>query len=400
MEDHQGIRSPLASRSQVRAPPRESSLALPREAMDPGFPKQVRAGEKTALEQIRDLSASPRPETRSPLPLELDFDEEPEAPDYVVDRLLERQTVTILSGDTGAGKSILAQSLTVAICSGRESWLGRELFGERVLVIDEENGGRVVRSRLRALGMTNKHRERLRYFNRAGFCIGEPEWTAILLKEAGKHAADLIIIDTAMAATSADVNDNDAVARLFGDALRPLASELNAAVLVLHHERKQQVNQPTDPGQAMMGARQWAGQADTHLSLRRKEELSEQPLEGDKRALRSEFLICAPKVRDGEVHPKRIVVVSSEKQGNRLLSMSVEDGGIHEREPSKHQTTMGRIAELLNEKGEMKRGGILTALSDIADTTIDRAISEAVVEGLIVKVKHGLYRAAIPEPSI
>jgi RecA-family ATPase len=44
-------------------------------------------------------------------------------PDHVVHRLIERGTVAVLSGDTGAAKSIVSMSLLPAALNGEE-WLG------------------------------------------------------------------------------------------------------------------------------------------------------------------------------------------------------------------------------------------------------------------------------------
>ncbi len=57
--------------------------------------------------------------------------------------------------------------------------------------------------------------------------------------------------------------------------LRSVAERFECAVLVLHHERKQSKDNPKWSGQAMMGARQWAGQADAHMTLTVESEFNE-----------------------------------------------------------------------------------------------------------------------------
>ncbi len=354
------------------------------------------------FEQLKALPAQTPQVSIEVKPLELDFDVAPRPPDYVVERLFERQTVNVLSGDTGAGKSLLMSSLVVAICADRGEWLGRAVNAERVLVIDEENPSRIVRERLRALGLENEHRDRLRYFNRQGFRIGSPEWTEYLRAQARDHRADVIIIDTAAAATNADVNDNDTVARLYSNALRPTATELNAAVVILHHERKKQAGQTSEAGQAMMGARQWAGQADTHVSIRITAPLTEEPGSNGERLLRSEFVMQTPKVRDGEPDVWRVVAVTSTKDDEgRLLSMSVVDGGRYERKASKQDALADSITALLRERGGLRRADIAKALDVVADGTLDRALSVAVERGSIHKTAtKGTYGPAPHEPGI
>src|SRR5215204_238123 len=88
---------------------------------------------------------------------------------------LETSTVNALSADTGVGKTWLLQDLAVTIVLERP-WLGREVRAGKVLYIDEENPARVVKSRLRALGL-NERFERIVYYSRRGIAIGEDGWT-------------------------------------------------------------------------------------------------------------------------------------------------------------------------------------------------------------------------------
>ncbi len=93
-------------------------------------------------------------EARQPLAFDFDAPAPAPAPRYLVDRLLERGEVFVLSGDTGAAKSIVTTDLVVAGLRER-GWLGREVAARRFLIMDEENPERIVVARLRALGMTN-----------------------------------------------------------------------------------------------------------------------------------------------------------------------------------------------------------------------------------------------------
>ena len=328
--------------------------------------------------------------------LEFDFETPLPAPDYVVDRLFERETVNMLSGDTGAGKSIMAQSLAVAVATGRP-WLGREVSARSVIYLDEENPYPVVYGRLRAMGLCNAHRERLHYANRQGLRIGEDKWNAWLRREAAAHEADLIVIDTAMAATIAEVNENDAVVKLYG-ALRPIASELQLAILILHHERKHQPGQTRDRSQAMMGARQWAGQADRQVAVQRRGDLLEDERGDGGRTLRREFVLTSDakdRTADGG-RPELIAVTSAKDAEGRLEWMKVESEGPVEPEETQADRIEHRIVAAAQEAGE---AGITTAaLADAAgadkdDGTFKRAKLSAEKSGRLVKVKQGTYRA-------
>jgi hypothetical protein len=56
---------------------------------------------------------------RKPAAADFDFDAELPAPDWLVSRAIERGTVVVLSGDTGAAKSIVTSALIPAALEGR-----------------------------------------------------------------------------------------------------------------------------------------------------------------------------------------------------------------------------------------------------------------------------------------
>lgn len=231
--------------------------------------------------------------------LPLNFDEPPSPPDWLVEGLIERETVTVMSADSGVGKSIICNGLTVNMIQGKP-WLGRDTHGERVVIIDEENFARVIRRRLQAFGMTNADRANVLYFNRIGTSLGEDDWFSRTEATLQKFQPDLLIIDTAAAATCVDVNDNTAVARFYSQVLRPLA--YYCAVILLHHERKPATGAAggkRHAGHAMMGARQWAGQSDAHIALEVMGEFEEMEQDDGTLLQRHPIKLEMPKSRDG-----------------------------------------------------------------------------------------------------
>src|SRR5258705_52033 len=98
-------------------------------------------------------------------------------------------------------------------------------------------GQRQPRSRSRRSGLTAD-----RCFHRLGVRFGadRSDWTEWLRSELERQPADVVVIDTGIAATAPEVNDNDAVVRLYTDHLRPLAAETGSVILLLLHEKKPQ----------------------------------------------------------------------------------------------------------------------------------------------------------------
>jgi len=268
---------------------------------------------------------------------DFDLDAEPPEPDYIVADLIERRTVNVLSGDTGAAKSIHALDGAVAMVNGT-TWLGRAIDGEglRVLYVDEENPSRVVHSRLRGLGLDNASKDNLRYFRRQGIQLDDcTEW---LRGQCAEFRPDVIFVDTAMAATGVEVNDNTAVVAFYREVLRPIAEEYGLAVIVLHHERKPGAQEKRNAGMAMMGARQWAGQADVHMTLTAESGYVETPREhGGGVDTHKAFRFSVAKGRDGvpqrdeRTHVRGVKVPMGHRSGFVLTDLRVEwEGPIEE----------------------------------------------------------------------
>lgn len=312
---------------------------------------------KSAIQRARFLAVQGMPDAAfdGPQPLVLDADDEP--PDWLVTRLIERGTVVVASGDTGAAKSIVASSL-LPVALRREPWLGCGTSIERVLVVDEENPPRLARARLRALGVPKGSRDRLRYFNREGIAIGDGGyWDAWLRGQLGEFRPDLLTIDTLMAACDLEDTNSNGEAVRFMKRLRGLAEEFGMAVLVLHHERKQSKDNPRSSGQAMMGARQWAGQADSHMTLTTESDFIEtETAEGTFETRRTFKWRPAEKDRDGQLNrPRRLAVTSERDADKRLRWMEVEDEGPIDGESARDATETRILEALRDADGDLTR---------------------------------------------
>lgn len=298
---------------------REQFIALPGEARE-----RIIAAAEAAAKLTGDVD-----EVDPPLavPLDVDFSKASPPPQWVIEGVLERETVNLWAGDGGSAKSTAAMAAAVAAVSGQD-WLGRKSHAERVLYVDEENPGRVPHARLRALGMRNEYKPALRYFNRQGFQLGTPEWDEFLWHQLADHQPGLVFIDGAASATNVEVNENDAVTKLL-KGLRAPADEFGCAIVLLHHARKPAVGQSDAEGMSTMGARAWHNQADSHMTFRKVSafEAEPQPDGGDE--TRREFAIKGHKVREGgEADAAELLVVTSARTPSKALEwMKVESGG-------------------------------------------------------------------------
>jgi hypothetical protein len=391
----------------------EFSAETPTAQMKVAFAEQLQRLEAQFTEQADDPEAAKQALTKmlsgaadfraaeasdwTPQPLAFDFEAEPEAPEWAVHGLIERGTVVVLSGDTGAAKSIAVQSLLPAALDG-EDWLGHSTHVERVLVVDEENPERLVKDRIRALGTSNDTRDRLRYFNREGVAIGDTGRSDVWLRgQFEDFRPDLLIIDTLMAACDLEDTNSNAEAVRMMKFLRALAREYECAVLLLHHERKRSKEHPASSGQAMMGARQWAGQADAHMTLTTETDLTEEDAENGCRRLRRTFKWRpAEKDRDGRPNiPRRVAVESEKDSKGRLVWMTVTDEGEIEDVSGERESLAVAIAGLVQRgEEEMATAAIAAGVArDSQDSTFKRALLLATERKYIQKAKRGSFRA-------
>lgn len=331
------------------------------------------------------------------VPLDLALDRELEPPDHLVDGWIERGTVTVLSGDTGAAKSFCALDLAVRIATGADEWLGRQIARRdgRAVVIDEENPQRLVRSRARALGLTVEAQDRVRYYHRLGVQLGAQgaDWTEWLQHELDSAPADLLVIDTGIAATAPEINDNDQVAALYVRHLRPLACECDVAVLMLLHERKPQEGVRTNRSQATMGARSWIAQADAQLTLRPSGAGEERRLDDDGYAYEKRFTLEVGKLRDGGGEIAEALRISSTLDANRTLLMAeiVNEGQIRSDDARVSELT-DAVADLLADGEPWTKAKLAAELAvNGADRTFTRALSEGVKAGTFERPKRGSY---------
>lgn len=330
------------------------------------------------------------------------WDEGADEPDYVVPGLIARGSVAILSGDTGAGKSWAGLALTAAVVSGSD-WIGYSIDVGHVVYIDEENPRSVPIARLRALGVSAEAADRIRFYSRTGASVGDGAATDARLDEIlHETSADLLVIDTATAATAvSEVNDNSEVVGLYAK-LRQLAERHDCAILLLHHDRKTQVGEGRVPsGQSMMGARQWAGQADTHLAVKLGSRDARE-LDDGTRQEETLLTLSFPKLRDGVPPAAMPLRIASIKDGTRLLTAALEVVPEDERPQTVAERMEHVIVEALEQCGAPLSTTDLAAAccTEPTNGTFKRALNALVDAETVEKPSRGHYVAAPPTTEV
>lgn len=248
----------------------------------------------------------------------LDLSRKAPPTDWLVEDFLVRGEVTVIAADSGVGKSILMQSLSLAIAGGAKDWL--ELLVKAhgtAMYVDEEQSPQLAMQRLVALASTKENvletlpanlARNLDYINYAGVDLArEPEK---LLEEALDIEPALIVIDSqSRVALGIEENSNTEISQLYRRAFVPLARETNAAVVVIHHATKD--------GRGTRGAGAIKAASDQTIEIRAAEDKAGQ--------LTGTLNIFPSKPRRKTAYLKARIVGEIEKEGWVRVERAEED---------------------------------------------------------------------------
>jgi hypothetical protein len=158
--------------------------------------------------------------------------------DYVeplIDGLLGRGTVNLLSGDPGVGKSYVADRLGIGVALGTE-FLGLKCLQQKVLILDKENPLALVQKRLSLMAGGDIPNLKIwgGWLKDPPAMIGDPR----LLQMARGEGPLLFIFDSFVRFHQADENSASEMRTVMAH-VRALA-DAGSTVLLLHHRPKSQ----------------------------------------------------------------------------------------------------------------------------------------------------------------
>ena len=183
---------------------------------------------------------------------------------YLVDRLVPDAGFTIFSGAPGSYKPFALLELARCVASG-QPFLGYfETHQTNVLLIDEENGERLLQQRMRLMDIA-EHLP-IFYTPTTGFMLTDDSVEAAIAT-CQEYNIGLVIIDSLVRVHGMSENDAKEMATVSRQ-LRKF-TENDIAVIVTHHNRKQG-NFHGGAGEAMRGSSEILAAADGHIGVSRK----------------------------------------------------------------------------------------------------------------------------------
>jgi hypothetical protein len=162
---------------------------------------------------------------------------------YLLQDLILAAYVTLLYGDGGVAKSLLALALAVAIAGDSKEWLGREVESCSVLYmdfeLDSEEQARRVYQLCRGQGLDTPP-EDLLYMSALGHPAGEAFTAA--LEACKEHGVGLMVVDSLGPALQGDAEAARDVIGFFQKSIEPFRVE-GIAILIIDHQSRLQAGQ-------------------------------------------------------------------------------------------------------------------------------------------------------------
>jgi hypothetical protein len=160
---------------------------------------------------------------------------EPPPLEWLADGIFARGHHTLFGGREKRGKSLVQMVLAVTMASGGGEVAGINIKAGRVLIIDAENGERMIWRRLRSVALAFDHADNLIVHEARGFDLRRH--LHLVSKLAVEHHADLVLLDSFRALWGGNERDEGEVTEVF-QPVTDLAHDLDIAISTTHHAQK------------------------------------------------------------------------------------------------------------------------------------------------------------------
>lgn len=246
--------------------------------------------------------------------------------EWIVERLLPAESVVAISGQPASYKTWFILNLAITVAKGDILFDKFVTNQTSVLIIDEENGERLLQKRL--IKLRPSPELPMYFLSLSGYKLTKDSVKNLILfcKE---KSIKLIIFDSLVRIHTGDENDAMKMAGVFS--LLKEFPKNNISVIFTHHNRKQGIFR-ANPSQDMRGSSDILASVDGHLAIERKDEF---------------LTVNQTKLRQSEeIKPFRLNIINDEE------GFSFEFAGELDEVLSKKTDFQKAIISLLEQEGE------------------------------------------------
>lgn len=285
--------------------------------------------------------------------------------EYIVHRLVPNASITILSGESRSFKTYCLLQIALDVANGTHLFDEYATTQASVLIIDEENGERLLQKRLNQLGAGDDLPVHFMSLN--GFHL-DKEHIEEVLRFCTANTVKLIIIDALIRVHSSDENSAREMSKVF-QKLREFTKN-DIAVLVTQHHRKKGAGS-TGGSNEMRGSSDILAAVDSHVAVTRKDTYY--------------LTFTQEKQRyDFELEPFQVKVHADNN------SFRFEHLGALRKPADKSTVLYTIVCNLLSEHGELATGKLLEKINETDVKTYKQQLS-----GLL---DRWVAEGALPEP--
>lgn len=310
------------------------------------MPATIETKNKLALRKFKEDVIEPT--TQASISLDELLDEEFPEQEWLVEGLIPASAITIVSAPPNSYKTWSMSHLALSLASGEPFYGQFKTTRSGVLIIDEENGKRLLHKQLKLLGAEKGLNIRIR--SRHNFTVNDDNIESIFW-DCEVYGLSTVIFDSLVDIHMADENSAIEMAQVFKHFKRLAANGIS--VIIIHHNRKPGINSPGGSHE-LRGSGNILAQLDAHLSFTRNGNcLSVKP----------------QKLRYGIEHePFEVEVVSNESH------VSLEYRGSTYDKDTK--ATKSAVYELIVEQGELNQKQLLELLKENSARVGQRKLSQ------------------------
>jgi len=281
--------------------------------------------------------------------------------EWLVDRILPEEAITILSGPPASYKTWVLLDIAIAVSSHKPLFGKFKTSQAGVLIIDEENNPRILQKRLFMLQATADLP--IYFSNSPGFKLND-ENVDLAILNCQAYGIKLVIIDSLVRIHASDENSAGDMAAVFDHLKRFTVKGIT--VLVTHHNRKPGANR-SYTGSEMRGSSDILAAVDSHLALSRKDR---------------QLVFHQTKQRGEEELEPFQIVANIDK-----YSFAFEYQGKLEVREDKVQAIQNAIVMLLTDNGKLMQKELLALLEDTGVKTNEHklrtVLGAMVAEGVL-----------------
>lgn len=284
---------------------------------------------------------------------------------WLVENIIPDSGLVVISGNPGGYKTWLILEIAIKVAKGIK-FLDTFLTQKNgVLLVDEENGLRILKNRLVKLKAGNDLP--IHFLSYAGFKI-TADSVRQLVEFCKKNNIKLVFFDSLVRIHNVDENSAGEMASVFGH-LRVFSKE-GIAVVFTHHNRKAGILSGK-PSQEIRGSSDILASVDSHLAIERKEDT---------------IIFRQTKLREAiEIKPFSVLVESTEEAVKFTYTGEIDEG-----KKNKDLTKEAVLKILEDNEKPMFQKEIVQALKEqniCGESTAEKFIKQLVEEKKIYKEK-------------